>query len=211
VRVELPGGLFDMPTDTPARKKAAHARLYWALRALPEPALLDAVGRLAAQAGIDGRAFVDALCLDWEELSALAVTPGLTIGAHTLTHPRLATLTEADAAREIAESRDIIAQRLGRQIDFIAYPVGDPASAGEREARLAAQAGFVAALTTRPGHLHAAQATRRHLWPRVSLNGLYQTPDAVRVLASGVPFAALDLASRLRAAVRPGGRSSPST
>jgi peptidoglycan/xylan/chitin deacetylase (PgdA/CDA1 family) len=202
VRLDLQGVPFDMPTATQAQKKEAHARLYWALRALPEPALLEAVGRLAGQAGIDGRRFVDELCLDWDELGALADTPGLTIGAHTLSHPRLATLPSAEAAREIGESRDMIARRLGRAVDFIAYPVGDPASAGDREAQLAQEAGFAGAVTTRPGHLHAIHATQRYLWPRVSLNGLYQTSDAVRVLASGVPFAALDLAKRAKGLLR---------
>jgi peptidoglycan/xylan/chitin deacetylase (PgdA/CDA1 family) len=73
-------------------------------------------------------------------------------------------------------------------VRHLAYPVGDPTSAGAREFALAREAGFLTAVTTRPGHLFPEHAGHLHALPRVSLNGLHQTQGALRALLSGVPF-----------------------
>ena len=45
------------------------------------------------------------LCMDWQEIAELAADPLVTIGAHTVNHPILAKLTEAQARSELAEQR----------------------------------------------------------------------------------------------------------
>jgi hypothetical protein len=67
----------------------------------------------------------------------------------------------------MADSKTIIEQRLGRAVRHLAYPVGDPTSAGVREFRLAGEAGFATAVTTRPGHVFPAHAAHLHALPRV--------------------------------------------
>jgi peptidoglycan/xylan/chitin deacetylase (PgdA/CDA1 family) len=51
---------------------------------------------------------------------------GMTIGAHTVTHPILATLSDEIAKREIAESRTRIEALLGDEVLYFAYPNGKP-------------------------------------------------------------------------------------
>ncbi|WP_375461183.1 polysaccharide deacetylase family protein [uncultured Enterovirga sp.] len=177
-----------LPSRTFDEKNAAFAAAYADLRAGPEPRLREIIGAWCDEAGIDRRALVRSLCLGWDEIAALSQETGLTIGAHTLTHPMLAKHDEATARREIVESRGIIAERLGREIRHLAYPVGNPGSAGPREFRLAREAGYGTAVTTRPGHLFPAHADHLAALPRVSVNGLYQSEAAVRALMSGVPF-----------------------
>jgi peptidoglycan/xylan/chitin deacetylase (PgdA/CDA1 family) len=70
------------------------------------------------------------------------VDAGMTIGAHTLSHPALAEQSVELARSEIAECRKALEETLGRKVWAIAYPFGDPASAGEREFRLAEEAGY---------------------------------------------------------------------
>jgi peptidoglycan/xylan/chitin deacetylase (PgdA/CDA1 family) len=174
---------------TPAEKTAVFADLYATLRAGPEPRLRAATASLCDIAGVDRTALVRDLCLGWDEIAALSTDePALTIGAHTLSHPMLAKWDEADARCEIAESKSEIEARLGRPVRHLAYPVGDPGSAGTREFRLASEAGFATAVTTRPGHLFAGYRDHLTALPRVSINGLHQTDAAVRALLSGVPF-----------------------
>ena len=47
------------------------------------------------------------------------------IGAHTLTHPHLSDLDEADAKREIAESRRHLELLLGYGVETFSFPYGD--------------------------------------------------------------------------------------
>ena len=176
-------------TATPGQKAAAFAAIYADLRAGPEPELRETIARLCDEARLDRAALVRQLCLSWDEVAALAERePSLTIGAHTASHPMLAKWDEETARREIAEARDEIAARLGREVRHLAYPVGDPSSAGPREFRLAREAGYATAVTTRPGHLFAAHRDHSTALPRVSVNGLHQSEAAVRALLSGVPF-----------------------
>lgn len=191
---------LDLPAQTPAQKSAAFDALYARLRAGSEADLRRETARLCAVAGIDPLALCREACLDWDELCALARDPNLTIGAHTLTHPMLAKWDEETARREMAESRAIISERLGRPVETIAFPVGDPTSAGAREFRLAREIGYRLGLTTRPGHLWPEHAAHAHALPRVSINGLHQSPGAVRALLSGLPLLAWNRGRRLAVA-----------
>jgi peptidoglycan/xylan/chitin deacetylase (PgdA/CDA1 family) len=191
---------IDLPCRTGAEKQAAFDTVYWRLRAGPEEVLLETTQRLAEAAGLEPAALVRELCLTWEELDVLGRDPRVAIGAHTLSHPMLAKHDEARARREITDSKAIIEQRLGRTVRHIAYPVGDPTSAGPREFRLAREAGFASAVTTRPGHVFAGHADHLHALPRVSVNGLFQTEAALASLLSGVPFLAFNRGRRLNVA-----------
>ena len=88
------------------------------------------------------------LHLDWDEVAVLAATPGITIGSHTLHHPYLPTLPEAQAREEIAQSRTIIESRIGQPVAFFCYPSGD---LGPRELRLVHESGYAAAVSVAPG------------------------------------------------------------
>ncbi|CAN7637486.1 polysaccharide deacetylase family protein [Bosea sp. LjRoot90] len=188
VSVELPDGRFDALAGTEAEKQRAFDQLYWRLRKGPEAILLSTISGLAAQAGIDPAALVERECLPTETLRSLAGAPGVTIGAHTLSHPVLAKHPEEVARREIVESKAWLEEALDRPIHHFAYPVGDLTSAGPREFALAKEAGFASAVTTRPGHLFAEHAQHLHALPRVSLNGLHQSEAALKALLSGLPF-----------------------
>jgi peptidoglycan/xylan/chitin deacetylase (PgdA/CDA1 family) len=75
------------------------------------------------------------------ELRQLAQS-GMTIGAHTLSHPVLSLCTDDDALREIQQSKLDLERSIGQPVWAFAYPFGNPAAVGEREVRLAEQAGF---------------------------------------------------------------------
>jgi peptidoglycan/xylan/chitin deacetylase (PgdA/CDA1 family) len=188
-----------LPARDTAEKRAAFDALYRRLRAGPEGRLRAVIAELGARAGLDGDALVRGLCLSWDELAALAREPGVSIGAHTLSHPMLAKHDAATARAEILESRALIEARLGVPARHFAYPVGDPGSAGPREFRIAREAGFATAVTTRPGHLFPEHRDHLHALPRVSVNGLFQTDAALRALLSGVPFLAWNRGRRVNA------------
>ena len=186
--LDLPDGGFSARTESDREKQLTFETLYWRLRKGPEAILLSAISDLVRQAGIDSAALVERECLPWETLRSLAGAPGVTIGAHTLSHPMLAKHPQEFARTEIVESKARLEAELGLPIRHFAYPVGDPTSAGSRDFALVRDAGFVSAVTTRPGHLAPEHAAHLHALPRVSLNGLHQNEPALRALLSGLPF-----------------------
>ncbi len=61
--------------------------------------------------------------LSWSELAQLA-TAGFEVGAHSVTHPVLTEITQAEAEREIVESKATIEKELARPVKTFAYPFG---------------------------------------------------------------------------------------
>ncbi|MBI1867426.1 MAG: polysaccharide deacetylase family protein [Methylocystis sp.] len=188
------------PTASAAEKARAFAYLYWRLRAGPEDEVLRVALALCAQAGIEPRSLTQALCLDWDGLRKLARHELATIGAHTLTHARLAKLDGAGAEREMRDSRQMIETELGVCARHFCYPVGDPAAAGQREFELAEQLGFASAVTTRKGMIFREHRDHLLALPRLSINGRHQNLGAVDVLLSGAPFALLNRGRKVLAA-----------
>ena len=136
-RLLLPTGAVvqDLPSATPEEKGEAFATAYAILRSGPEEVLRDTIGRWCEEAGIDVTALVRRFCLGWDGLAELAREPGITIGAHTLSHPMLAKHEEGRAWLEIEGGRATVADKLGIDVRHLAYPVGDPSSAGPQPRR----------------------------------------------------------------------------
>lgn len=180
------GRRVERETRDPRAKRLAFDDIYWCLRDGPEDALRATVDALCRDHAVNAAALVERYCLDWTGIEALARHPLVTIGAHTLSHPMLAKHAESVARREIGEGRAMLERRLGRAVQHFAYPIGDPASAGAREFRLASEAGYTSAVTTRPGLLFPAHGMHPHALPRVSMNGHHQSGRALDVLLSGL-------------------------
>jgi len=73
---------------------------------------------------------------------------GHTIGGHTWSHPRLCAVHPDEARYELATSRDVLEQSLGRPVVHLAYPFG---SVNATVRTLAAETGYSTACTTEIG------------------------------------------------------------
>lgn len=197
IGIVLNGKRHQWPAGNSSEKRRAFAGVYWLLRSHPESALRDNVAALSMQARQDSQETAGQLCLDWNGIKALSRDPLITIGAHTLTHPRLAMVGPELALDEMAGSRVRLEEEIGQPVRHFAYPVGDRTSAAAHEFGLAARSGFTTAVTTRPGHVFAEHAEHLHALPRVSLNGLHQNNAALRAILSGLPFMALNRGRKL--------------
>jgi peptidoglycan/xylan/chitin deacetylase (PgdA/CDA1 family) len=69
------------------------------------------------------------------------------IGTHTLTHPRLSRLDEAEARREILEPRRRLEDLLGRTVDTFSFPHGD---FNDRLTRWCREAAYKRVFSTQP-------------------------------------------------------------
>jgi peptidoglycan/xylan/chitin deacetylase (PgdA/CDA1 family) len=187
---------------TLSEKRALYDTIYRHLRGMKtEDELRCFVRDLCARHGVDIGAFCRDLCMSWEEIAALAADPLVTIGAHTVTHPMLMKVPDDHVVRaEMEMSRAVLEAALGKRPEHLAYPVGDPTSAGAREFRIAAELGFKTAVTTRPGVLFKAHGDHLMALPRISLNGEFQRQRYLKVLMSGAATAMWNGFRRVNAA-----------
>jgi peptidoglycan/xylan/chitin deacetylase (PgdA/CDA1 family) len=176
-----------LDTSTAVRKVAANSWLHEHLaRAVDEHDLRTFLTGLAEAHGVDPLAVSRATLMNWDDLRVAGGHPLVTIGAHTVNHFNLQRLPEAEALAEMKRSADLIEARTGQRPLHLAYPYGYASAVGAREVRLAREAGFVSAVTTRHGVLTATHADHLHALPRISVNGRYQSLPHIRTMLSGV-------------------------
>ena len=187
---------------TVREKRELYDAMYGYIRSMKtEDELRKFVRDLCATYSVDIAAFCRDLCMDWQELADMAADPLVTIGAHTVNHVMLKKIASDDVARaEMEMSRSVLEAALGRRPEHLAYPVGDPTSAGPREFRIAAELGFKTATTTRPGVLFKAHRDHLTALPRISVNGEFQSQRYVKVLMSGAGTALLNRFRRVNVA-----------
>jgi peptidoglycan/xylan/chitin deacetylase (PgdA/CDA1 family) len=80
---------------------------------------------------------------------------GMTIGAHSMSHPLLSRLPPELARAEIAQSRACLEAVLGKRVWAFAYPFGDPQSVTPEILDMAEDAGYAAAFLNWGGGLGA--------------------------------------------------------
>ncbi|MCC6344956.1 MAG: polysaccharide deacetylase family protein [Bryobacterales bacterium] len=84
--------------------------------------------------------------LSWDEAREM-IAGGMAIGSHTHSHTVLNQLEPEQQRGELAQSRMQLRQRLGGEIDALAYPVGAADSFSEKTQQLAKEAGYRAAFS----------------------------------------------------------------
>lgn len=155
--VELPGSLelsFLEPDEQQAANLASgrgdrdklHLALWGAIRLLAPHARELAVREVgdAFRTGISAEAPV----MTEAEVNQLIEGGGISVGAHSVSHPSLPSLSTEDQRRELLDSRLDLERMTGRSIDALAYPFGD---FDARSEALAEELGFAYAVSVRAG------------------------------------------------------------
>ena len=203
-RVSLPinGEYRHFDCATLAQKREIGGEIYRYLRSLKtEKELREVIRELCARYKVDLAGFCRDLSMTWDEIAEMAEDPLVTIGAHTVSHSMLKKIPDDAAVRaEMEQSRAVLEAALGKRPQHLAYPVGDPTSAGPREFRIAAELGFKTAVTTRPGVLFKAHRDHLMALPRISVNGEFQRSRYLKVLMSGAATAMWNGFRRVNAA-----------
>ncbi len=119
-----------------------------------------------AEVAVDDEAMARALFTDWDQVRRLTgPDSGLSVGSHGHSHRKLAGLDAEAQGAELAGSRKILEDRLGREVDAMAYPYGWPGTYTEQTKALAAGAGYRVAFASleginRPGSLDPFEVRR---------------------------------------------------
>ena len=137
-----------------AQRRAAIDAILMAIKYLPAEERLRLAERIAGCTG--GARLPHDLMMCSDHVRALHRS-GMQIGAHTVSHPILARLSDAPARAEIGDSKRWLDGLLDESVDLFAYPNGRPGQDfTDRDAALAREAGFTAAVSTVKGVAHAA-------------------------------------------------------
>src|SRR4051794_3006376 len=135
--------------------------------------------------------------ISWDMLESLRHDPLVELGAHTVNHARISSLSAPDAIAELRGSRERLRRRLGVQSQRCAFPYGRSGDCGVREFALAEQAGFVSAATTSKGLIHRGQ--NAFGFPRNTLNGAHRSLAMMLMHLTGLTGAAARMTGRLAA------------
>jgi peptidoglycan/xylan/chitin deacetylase (PgdA/CDA1 family) len=115
-------GLGTLDISTLARRRQAIERLLDALKYLPPEERQRQAEELGARSGEQLPSNLMMTCAQVRLLHE----SGMEVGAHTMSHPILANLEPAQAAREIGESKRILEAMIGAPVRCFAYPNGRP-------------------------------------------------------------------------------------
>jgi peptidoglycan/xylan/chitin deacetylase (PgdA/CDA1 family) len=137
--------LWRASEKAPTRRAALFYQLWQHLWPLPAPAQQLLLRQLRAWAGHPTTARPACQGLSMSQLRELSSNPLFTIGAHTVTHPALASHSTTVQQHELAASRQALREATGQPVELLAYPYGNHS---HETALLAAQLGFKAAFTT---------------------------------------------------------------
>jgi peptidoglycan/xylan/chitin deacetylase (PgdA/CDA1 family) len=92
---------------------------------------------------------------------------GMSIGAHTLSHPMLSQSSQDVAWREISECKQNLELALEQEMWALAYPFGNSSSVTSRELEMAKRAGFKAAFLNAGGAF--GRQTPKFALPRIHI------------------------------------------
>jgi peptidoglycan/xylan/chitin deacetylase (PgdA/CDA1 family) len=126
-------------------KRRTIGSLIGAIRHLPAATRSTVVERVAE---LSPKPLSDALMMAETEVRALHGS-GMTIGAHTVSHPILSRLAPEAARAEIAEGKSTLEQIVGERVVLFAYPNGKPGlDYGPEHVAIVKELGFSAAVST---------------------------------------------------------------
>lgn len=112
--------------------------------------------------------------MTWDELRDLAISPLITIGAHTQTHPKLAEHSAERIGMELAGGKADLEIQLHITVQHLAYPYGSYNATTIDQAQ---QIGFVTATTVHYGIQE--RANKLFELPRVFVNGGTSLEDLI--------------------------------
>ena len=134
--------------------------------------------------GIDLLKQTEELVLSWDKVKELIKDPLVTIGAHTVNHLSLNSLSKSAIEYEVLESKKIIENHIDKNVEHFSYPFGSKNEVEEREFELVKQFGFKTATTTRAANVFYEHLNHMEALPRLDL-GEGMTTQKLNFITSG--------------------------
>lgn len=150
----LPGQTAPLDLSSPLARGRAIRTVLGSTKYLPQAERQAVADRIALRAGAT---LPTDLMMSSSQVRAMAAA-GMQVGAHTVSHPILATLDDEECRSEMLRSKAHLEALLAQPVNLFAYPNGRPGRDYlPRDVALAREAGFSAAVSTSPGATRAGQ------------------------------------------------------
>lgn len=121
--------------------------------------------------------------MTWGQAAEMEASGVVSIESHTVTHGSLTDLTDEQIRRELTEAKHDIEQRLGKEVEFLAYPTG---AYNLHIASLVQEAGYKGAFTVRYGNMD--RSANFYAIERVPI---FHTPDTFASFLERLKFVPL--------------------
>jgi peptidoglycan/xylan/chitin deacetylase (PgdA/CDA1 family) len=148
----IQGQEYEWPTTTREQRQLACYAIHKLIQPLTEVEHDQILTNLAKWAEQEQVRRPEYRSMTAAELIQLARNEFVQVGAHTITHPLLSSLSPDEQYNEIVGSRQKLETTLGYPIHALSYPYGD---FNNKTAGIVAAAGFRAALTIIPNRIEA--------------------------------------------------------
>lgn len=125
--------------------------------------------------------------MTWDEIREMAAA-GVTIGAHSASHPHMAANNAARNADEIARSNKRLEEMLGMRPRIFAYPYGESSLAVQTLVR---ESGYVAAFGQHSGVI--GSVGNLYDLPRFAMNETYGELSRFKLAANALPLPVTDV------------------
>lgn len=176
IRVETPNSVRQLSITDDASRKQVTAQMRFVLRqASPREAEQQLANVAdACEVELPPRAPSFYRYLTWQDMRSVE-SDMVRFGAHSMTHPMLSLCSDQQSEAEIKESLVQVRKELQYPSGVFCYPVGTRKDFGEREMRIAKEAGASAALAAEPGLIDSNMALRyganwKYQLPRMSFD-----------------------------------------
>lgn len=144
------------PLGSAAERAAALAQVLRFMFSLGEADRECWIERLVSKLQVSNRRDQAGVMLSWDEVLAMS-QGGISFGSHTVTHPIMTTLPVGRMAEEIAASKKVLEEKLGKTVTTFAYPKGGVGDFNAKTRQLLVDAGYRCAVTTVFGVNRAGQ------------------------------------------------------
>jgi len=145
---------FRLPLGSDQERREAFTKLIVTMKNIPTARRLALLESVRVAGGISDLSPLGSIMMSWDQVREMHRN-GMTFGAHTLSHPNLPNAAPEEARREIAGSRDALAEQIGEPVRHFSYPNGrGSAHLTDAIKQMVRDAGFDSATTSLKGSVN---------------------------------------------------------